>query len=100
MSMLIKELRSVAGLEVLCDEPMSRHTSFRIGGPADLYLRPHTEHALIQAVRLVRESGTPLTISVPTMLRTTFAHAEVSLCESEKTSIRKICTPFTRILQL
>ena len=62
MSMLIKELRSVAGLEVLCDEPMSRHTSFRIGGPADLYLRPHTEHALIQAVRLVRESGTPLTV--------------------------------------
>lgn len=62
MSMLIKELNSIAGLEVLRDEPMSRHTSFRIGGPAELFLRPHTEHALIQAVSAVRKSGTPLTV--------------------------------------
>ncbi|MGN1030483.1 MAG: UDP-N-acetylmuramate dehydrogenase [Butyricicoccaceae bacterium] len=62
MSILIEKLKTVPALEVLCDEPMSSHTSFRIGGPADLYLRPHSEEALIQAVRLVRGSGTPLTV--------------------------------------
>lgn len=62
ISELMKQLQTVAGLTVLCEEPMSRHTSFRIGGPADIYLCPQTEHALIQAVRLVRESGTPLTV--------------------------------------
>ena len=26
--------------QVLCDEPMSKHTTFRIGGPADYFVMP------------------------------------------------------------
>lgn len=48
--------------EILRDEPLSRHTSFRIGGPADLLLLPHTVADLQQIVRVTHETGTPLTI--------------------------------------
>ena len=27
---------------IVIDEPMSRHTSFRIGGPADVFVRPES----------------------------------------------------------
>ena len=40
---------------VLCDEPMSRHTSFRIGGPAALFLIPKTQEAFCAAIRQARE---------------------------------------------
>lgn len=33
---------------VLYDEPMSRHTSWRIGGPADVYFKPRDRHELVQ----------------------------------------------------
>ncbi len=39
------------------DEPMAAHTSFRIGGPADLYVRPGSVDDLAQILRVcVRES--------------------------------------------
>ena len=31
--------------QILCDEPMERHTSFRVGGPADYFLLPVIEQA-------------------------------------------------------
>lgn len=31
--------------QILCDEPMSRHTTFRVGGPADYYLTPQPRQA-------------------------------------------------------
>lgn len=31
--------------QILCEEPMSRHTTFRVGGPADYYLTPRPEQA-------------------------------------------------------
>lgn len=31
--------------QILCNEPMERHTSFRVGGPADYFLLPHTGQA-------------------------------------------------------
>ena len=33
------------------DEPMSRHTTFRIGGPADLFVVAHTYEACAQSVQ-------------------------------------------------
>ncbi len=47
---------------MLCEEPMSRHTSFRIGGPADLLIQPRTERAIVATVRAARENGVPLTV--------------------------------------
>ena len=39
------------------DEQMSRHTTFRIGGNADLYIIPHSVESLIYVIRIVREYG-------------------------------------------
>jgi len=39
------------------DESLSRHTTFRIGGNADLYLIPHSVDALVDVIRTVRDSG-------------------------------------------
>ena len=40
---LYEELCNVLGSEqVLCDEAMSRHTTFRIGGPADYFVIPRS----------------------------------------------------------
>lgn len=42
---------------VLFDEPMKNHTSFKIGGPADVMIIPGSEEQLLNAVRLCREHG-------------------------------------------
>lgn len=42
------------------DEPMSRHTSFEVGGPADIYAEPRTIEDLSAIVREVRRFGMPL----------------------------------------
>ena len=44
-------------LELLRDEPMSRHTTFRVGGPAKLMALPKKEYDLVEAVRIAREMG-------------------------------------------
>lgn len=36
---------------LLHDEPMSRHTSWRVGGPADLYFRPRSRAELVAFLR-------------------------------------------------
>lgn len=47
---------------VLREEPLWRHTSFRVGGPADLLLEPADRDSLIAAVRRVRELEAPLLV--------------------------------------
>lgn len=51
---------SKQGADVLENEPMSRHTTFQIGGPARLFIRPHGEQALRAIVSLCVQSGVPL----------------------------------------
>ena len=46
----------------LASEPMSRHTTFRIGGPADLYLDWHGDAPLDEILCVIRASGQPLYI--------------------------------------
>jgi UDP-N-acetylmuramate dehydrogenase len=53
--------RAVQG-DLLRDEPMSRHTSFQVGGPADLFLQPASERDLVLAVSLARAAGLPVTL--------------------------------------
>lgn len=48
--------------EIRHNEPMSRHTSFRIGGPADTLVIPANEDDVIAAVRWARAEGLPLTV--------------------------------------
>lgn len=53
-------LKSLLGADgVLTDEPMSAHTSFRIGGPADLLVRPGTAEMLKECLRIFREHQVP-----------------------------------------
>ena len=43
---LLCALAGVAGEDnVLMSEPMREHTTFKIGGPADVFVTPDTEHA-------------------------------------------------------
>lgn len=45
-------------IEINQNEPMSRHTSFKIGGNADLYIIPHDMDALIETVRILKGTET------------------------------------------
>ena len=43
---LYKQLCSILSKDqILCSEPMSKHTTFRVGGPADYYVMPDPEQA-------------------------------------------------------
>jgi len=44
-------------IEIRPNEPMSRHTTFRIGGSAALYLIPQTLEDLAEVCRMVKETG-------------------------------------------
>jgi len=56
---LLKNALSAAcpALELRTEEPMSRHTSFRIGGPAALMALPKTKGEAAAAVKTARELG-------------------------------------------
>jgi UDP-N-acetylmuramate dehydrogenase len=43
-------------------EPLSRHTSFRIGGPADAFARPRSVEELVSLLTAARESSVPVFI--------------------------------------
>lgn len=45
------------GDRVLSDEPMSGHTTFRVGGPAALYVIPSDETELSETVRACNDAG-------------------------------------------
>jgi UDP-N-acetylmuramate dehydrogenase len=65
--MIAGELQSLAkarglGQVPLQEEPLSRHTSFRIGGPADFYTVIRNEHQLCGWVVLAREIELPCLI--------------------------------------
>ncbi len=46
-------------MRVLYDEPMADHTTFRVGGPADLMVIPENVEQLRQAIRLCRDASIP-----------------------------------------
>ena len=47
---------------LLIDEPMSRHTSFKIGGPADLLATPSNEEELCKLLARSKEHNIPVTL--------------------------------------
>lgn len=58
LNTLYEKLTAVLGTErVRRDEPMAAHTSFRAGGPADLFLAPADEQGAVRAIRICREEG-------------------------------------------
>ena len=53
-------LRSIVGEEnVLVDEPMSEHTTFKVGGPADLFVTPEDPDEVREVLLACDEAGVP-----------------------------------------
>lgn len=54
----IQELERIVGCEhILAQEPLAKHTTFRIGGPAKWYITVETTEALVLAIQYIREQG-------------------------------------------
>ena len=43
--------------DIKLDEPMKKHISFRVGGPADILVKPRTEEQIAKVVKLLKEDG-------------------------------------------
>ena len=53
----LKQQLKAAGILYKENEPLSAHCTFRIGGPADVFIQPRDEDALCRAIELCSESG-------------------------------------------
>ena len=54
------KLTSVIAKErVYVDEPMSRHTAVRVGGPADFFVTPKAKEEVRDVIRICKEAGMP-----------------------------------------
>lgn len=49
----------IAKDSILLDEPMSRHTTFRVGGPADFFVTPKAKEEVRDVIRICKEAGMP-----------------------------------------
>jgi len=59
LARLEKALSAIADVNVRTYEPMSAHTSFGIGGPADLFIEIASELALVEVLKLLQKEGCP-----------------------------------------
>ena len=63
ISKIITELRArIPSIDAVRDEPMRNHTSFKIGGPADIFVSPRTEDEVIEALSFLKENDIPFTV--------------------------------------
>lgn len=56
----MRALPAVGDTEILLHEPMSRHTTLRVGGPAQFWAEPETEAAFAALVGYARANGLPV----------------------------------------
>ena len=59
MQQWISKLARLEVVEILPDEPMSKHTTWKIGGPADAMIVPQNARQLQELIRLLREEQIP-----------------------------------------
>ena len=59
LSALRQALEAEVGARLLVNEPLSAHTSYRIGGPADLFVTVESQDELCRIVALARECQVP-----------------------------------------
>ena len=64
MDLLIKSLRKAGFTDcnLKLNEPMKLHTSFKVGGAADIFIEPEDIEQLITACRIVKDRGIPYTL--------------------------------------
>jgi len=58
----INWLNNLLGSGIKLSEPMSKHTYFRVGGPADAFICPDNVEKLHEVLCWAREKGIPLTV--------------------------------------
>lgn len=59
-AMVIQRLQKIVGEAcVLVDEPMSAHTTFRVGGPADYFVTVKDAHEIGEILKLCKEMNIP-----------------------------------------
>ena len=54
-----KFIQALGAERVIFDEPMSKHTTFRIGGPADVFAMPKTYEQIGEILKLCKAEGLP-----------------------------------------
>lgn len=60
---IYKCLLNIVGEEnIKLDEPMKKHISFRVGGPADILVKPTTEQQLSDIIKLIKKENVPYLI--------------------------------------
>ena len=63
MNQLIQALLAIArGDQILENEPMSKHTTFRVGGPADVMFLPESGEQLAAALAAAKAAGVPVVV--------------------------------------
>ena len=59
MSEVLDKITNILSeVAVLVNEPMSKHTTFKIGGNADIFVMPETEEELISVIDICKNNGT------------------------------------------
>ena len=58
----LERLRTALGKRATSGEPLAAYTSFRIGGPADLFVTAKSAAELVELVGLAREHGVPVSL--------------------------------------
>lgn len=62
MDKKMQELQKIFGVKIKLNEPMARHTTFKIGGPAEYYLEVDKIGDLIKAVNMAQKLNIPFFI--------------------------------------
>ncbi|PGT81845.1 MULTISPECIES: UDP-N-acetylmuramate dehydrogenase [Bacillaceae] len=62
MTTLYEALTTAEIGKVLVDEPLAKHTTIRIGGPADILLEPRDSESLSKAIKIIKEYGAKWTV--------------------------------------
>ena len=60
---MFSQLSALVGIEnIIKNEPMSRHTSFKIGGPCDYFVSPKTIEQVSELIKFCKNTTTPFFI--------------------------------------
>lgn len=55
-------INKISKERVLLDEPMSKHTTFKIGGTADLFVKINTIEELKDTLQIANKNNLPVTV--------------------------------------
>ncbi len=57
--MLFEDIKNLDIGEVLKDEPLKNHTTFKIGGPADIFVKPKNEESIVKLLKFLKDKEKP-----------------------------------------